>query len=203
MTQRKHIKGQGNKLFFTDGRASLAARVWFFTQMRALTDAEFKDAILEWSCRYRAEDYFTIKGATVRIDRTDRTERTYAAMEEEITAAIQKSLPRKLHEKKFVVLTKRDKDKIAYREHVKQLHEDWDRKVKEAAERGETLVFPVDEREVNVVKVPRIRPGEVRKAMLAKKAAEKEAANRKAAEEMGISYEEYCEKYVQEEEDYV
>lgn len=136
---KKRICGDGGKLFYSDGRASLAARVWCFMQFRHMSDADYEaGTALEWSCQYRGDGYFDLHRATVVLDPPSRGKKSYAAMQQEIDAAIVKALPRKLFEEKFVVLTRRDKERMAREQHFKEMRErravEAARKAKEAEE---------------------------------------------------------------------
>lgn len=122
--QKKSIVGEGDHLFYSDGRASLAARVWCFLQFRHMSDEDYEaGTALEWSCTYRGDNYFDIKKAKVVLDPPSRGKKSYASMQKEIDEAIVKALPRKLFEEKFVVLTRRDKERMAREQHFKEMRE--------------------------------------------------------------------------------
>lgn len=122
--QKKRIVGEGDHLFYSDGRASLAARVWCFMQFRHMSDEDYEaGTALEWSCTYRDDNYFDIKKAKVVLDPPSRGKKSYASMQKEIDEAIVKALPRKLFEEKFVVLTRRDKERMAREQHFKEMRE--------------------------------------------------------------------------------
>lgn len=71
--QKKRIVGEGDHLFYSDGRASLAARVWCFLQFRYMSDEDYEaGTALEWSCTYRGDNYFDIKKAKVVLDPPSR-----------------------------------------------------------------------------------------------------------------------------------
>lgn len=92
--QKKRIVGEGDHLFYSDGRASLAARVWCFLQFRYMSDEDYEaGTALEWSCTYRGDNYFDIKKAKVVLDPPSRGKKSYAAMQKEIDEAIVKALP--------------------------------------------------------------------------------------------------------------
>lgn len=115
------IRGEGKKLFVTEGRAALAARIWFFTQFRAMSDADWQRGVgLEYSCRYRTAEYYKHKSAKVIIPpNPHRGEKTFRSMRAEIDPAIIKALPRKLFEERFVVLTRRDIEMINFEADMK------------------------------------------------------------------------------------
>ena len=122
--QKKRIVGEGDHLFYSDGRASLAARVWCFLQFRHMSDEDYEaGTALEWSCTYRGDNYFDIKKAKVVLEPPSRGKKSYASMQKEIDEAIVKALPRKLFEEKFVVLTRRDKERMAREQHFKEMRE--------------------------------------------------------------------------------
>ena len=115
------IRGEGQRLFVTEGRAALAARIWFFTQFRAMSDADWQRGVgLEYSCRYRTAEYYKSKRAVVTIPpNPNRGERSFRNMRAEIDPAIIKALPRKLFEERFVVLTRRDVEMINFEADMK------------------------------------------------------------------------------------
>lgn len=151
--EKKRIRGEGEILFYSDGRASLAARIWCFLQFRNMSDEDYEaGTALEWHCKFRGDNYFDIKEATVVLDPPSRGKKSYASMQKEIDAAIVKALPRKLFEEKFVVLTRRDKERMAREQHFKEMRElrakrraeEAARLAVEATARGETPEQPAE-----------------------------------------------------------
>ena len=72
--------------------------------------------------------------------------KSYAAMQKEIDEAIVKALPRKLFEEKFVVLTRRDKERMAREQHFKEMREKRakERALAEAAAKAEGGETPAE-----------------------------------------------------------
>ena len=98
------------------------------------------------SCTYRGDNYFDIKKAKVVLDPPSRGKKSYAAMQKEIDEAIVKALPRKLFEEKFVVLTRRDKERMAREQHFKEMREKRakERALAEAAAKAEGGETPAE-----------------------------------------------------------